>query len=163
MSLVFSLGAFDMATLEELLNRPAAIEERNLLGMTVEEQAPTIMHMASDTVNRIVDEDAILTILGEVGPYGKEGMQWVASSIRNRGGTQGAYGKNNPNVVNKKYTQQQYNDAKTAWEESKTTNFTDAKHWFSDADMKQDNVKRIIKEDKLEFIKKVGENNFYRK
>ncbi len=152
-----------MATIQELMSTEGATFERNLLGLSDEQQAKSMMHMANDTVNRIADDDAILTILGEVGPYGKEGMQWVASSIRNRGGIQGTYGKNNPNVVNKKYTQQQYDDAKSAWEESKTTNFTDAYHWFSDADMKQDKVKHIIKEDKLEFIKNVGENNFYRR
>lgn len=111
------------------------------------------------------DEDAILSIVGEVGPYGKEGMDWVAATIKNRNkGLQGVYGKNNPNVVGKKYTQKQYNDAKDAWEKAKKQDVTGgADHWFSDKDMQQDKVKNIIKEDKLIFIKKVGRNNFYKK
>jgi len=111
------------------------------------------------------DEDAILSIVGEVGPYGKEGMDWVAATIKNRNkGLQGVYGKNNPNVIAKKYTQKQYNDAKDAWEKAKKQDVTGgADHWFSDKDLQQDNVKNIIKKDKLIFIKKVGRNNFYKK
>ena len=111
------------------------------------------------------DEDAILTIIGEVGPYGKEGMQWVASTLRNRNnGVKGAYGMNNPNVVNKLYTKKQYEEAKQAWEESKKRDFTGgASNWFSDKDLKMPKVQKIIKEDKLVFIKRVGKNNFYKK
>jgi hypothetical protein len=111
------------------------------------------------------DDDAINAILGEVGPYGKEGMQWVASTIRNRNnGLKGVYGAKNPNVIDKKYTKKQYDEAKQAWEESKKKDFTGgAKNWFSDADLKQDKVQNIIKKDKLVFIKRVGKNNFYKK
>jgi hypothetical protein len=111
------------------------------------------------------DEDAVKAILGEVGPYGKEGMQWVASALRNRdNGVNGVYGGKNPNVVNKKYTQKQYEEAKQAWEESKNKDFTGgASNWFSDADLKQSKVQEIIKKDKLVFINRVGKNNFYRK
>lgn len=111
------------------------------------------------------DEEAIMAIIGEVGPYGKEGMQWVASAIRNRNnGVKGIYGGKNPNVINKKYTKQQYEDAKRAWEESKDNDFTSgAKFWFSDADLKQKNVQNIIDKENLEFIAKKGGNNFYRK
>jgi hypothetical protein len=107
-------------------------------------------------------EDAILTILGEVGPYGKEGMQNVASAIRNRGTLHGAYGKNNPNVVGKKYTQKQYDDAKAAWEESEKKKFNDANHWYSDADLKKANVQNDIKKGGFIKIRKVGGNTFYR-
>ena len=111
------------------------------------------------------DEEAASAIVGEVGPYGKEGMQWVASTIRNRNiGLQGVYGHKNPNVINKKYTPQQYKEARDAWKESSSQDFTGgAKHWFSDADLKQPKVQEIIKKDKLIFIKSVGKNNFYRK
>lgn len=122
--------------------------------------------LKSKKVNNLPkDEEATLAIIGEVGPYGKEGMQAVASTIRNRNkGLQGVYGIKNPNVINKKYTLQQYNDAKNAWKESEKQDFSGGSHhWFSDADMKQENVKNIIKKDKLVFVKRAGGNNFYRK
>lgn len=111
------------------------------------------------------DEQAIKAILGEVGPWGKKGMQCVASAIRNRNNElQGIYGHKNPNVVNKLYTQKQYEDAVSAWQQSKLYDYSQgAMHWFSDADLKQAKVQRIIREDKLVFIKREGRNNFYRR
>lgn len=111
------------------------------------------------------DDEITKAIVGEVGPYGKEGMQWVAATIRNRKqGLQGVYGGKNPNVIAGKYTPQQYKDAADSWKESEKNDFTGgAHHWFSDADLKQANVQNIIKKDGLIFIKRVGHNNFYRK
>ena|GEM_PF-3202771 len=111
------------------------------------------------------DEDAVKAILGEVGPYGFQGMLWVASTIRNRNkGLKGIYGQNNPNVVNKKYTKKQYEDAVKAWKLSSKKDYSlGAVNWFSDEDLKQSNVQKIIKDENLEFIARVGRNNFYRK
>ena len=116
------------------------------------------------TSNLPTDEEAINAILGEVGPYGKEGMEWVASGIRNRNNKlRGIYGHRNPNVINKLYTAQQLKDAQDAWNASKSQVFTDATFWFSDADLKQPRVQDIILKEGLQFIKRVGGNNFYRK
>lgn len=111
------------------------------------------------------DKEAIDTILGEVGPYGLDGMRAIASTIRNRNkGIQGYYGAKNPNVINKKYTSEQYRQAKQAWEDSKTKDYSGgAYHFFSDKDLKMQKVKNIISKDKLVFIKRVGRNNFYKK
>lgn len=108
------------------------------------------------------DEDAVKAIIGEVGPYGKEGMLWVACAIRNRNnGLKGIYGAKNPNVVNKKYTPRQEAEAKVAWRDSAKEDVTGgATNWYSDADLKQANVQNDIKN--MTFIRKVGGNSFYK-
>lgn len=111
------------------------------------------------------DDEAVKAILGEVGPRGIDGMRWVASAIRNRNnGLKGIYGQNNPNVVNKNYSDKQLQEARQAWEESKSQDFTNgANHWFSDADLKKPIAQKIIREEKLSLIKRIGRNNFYKR
>lgn len=108
------------------------------------------------------DDDAIKTILGEVGPYGKQAMQYTASTIRNRNnGIQGYTGKDNPNVVNNKYTPQQYADAVDAWNSSKKNKYIDSNYQWSDADLKKQSIQDIIKNENLSLIKKSGGISFY--
>lgn len=115
---------------------------------------------AATKTPEMTDENAIKTIIGEAENQGKDGMRAVASTIRNRKTLRGAYGINALRVVNKKYSKATYEQAKQAWEESKSKDFSGgSNHWFSDADLKQDNVKRMIR--KMKMVKRVGTQSFY--
>lgn len=110
--------------------------------------------------NKVNDEDAIKTIIGEGESTGFQGMRALASAIRNRGTLQGAYGLNSPRVTNKLYSPKTERLARQAWEDSKKKDWSEgANHWFSDADLKTAKVQKMIKS-----MKKLGSyrgNNFY--
>ena len=109
------------------------------------------------------DDEAVKAIIGEVGPGGLLAMRWVAHVMKNRNqGVKGINGGRNPNVVNKRYTSKQLADAKKAWEMAKTKpDITrGSTNWWSDADLKIKSVRETA--DKMEFVAKVGGNNFYR-
>lgn len=109
----------------------------------------------------IKDEDAIKTIIGEGESTGFQGMRALASAIRNRGTLQGAYGLKSPRVVNKLYSPKTERLATQAWEDSKKKDYSEgANHWFSDADLKKDNVKAMIKG--MQKLQSIRGNTFYK-
>ncbi len=108
---------------------------------------------------QINDHKAVLTIIGEQSEF--EGKLFVASTIRNRGTLQGAYGIHNPRVVKHQYSKKEYNEAVKAWKMSKTHDYSGGcTNWFSKADLKQAKVQRIIKMDKLVAVKTIGSKRF---
>lgn len=126
-----------------------------------------MMLMLSGNVHasQINDTKAIKTIIGEE-ENNFEGMLYVASTIRNRGKLQGAYGLHSPRVVKHLYSVKSYNDAKRAWILSEKLNYHCC-NWFSDQDLKQAKVQRIIHKDHLILVKRIGNkrfgNNFFRR
>lgn len=120
----------------------------------------------------MTDENAIRTILGEAEAEGADGMKAHASTLRKRGKLQGAYGYKAIVYRDGKYYRKtkrgEYQipsriveQAKEAWKASKSRDFSGgATNWFSAEDLKQDNVKRMIKN--MTLVKKVGNTSFYR-
>lgn len=110
---------------------------------------------------KIKDEDAIKTIIGEGESTGFQGMRALASAIRNRGTLQGAYGIKSPRVTKKLYSAKTERLARQAWEDSKKKDYSDgANHWFSDADLKKQDVKQMTKG--MQRLKSFRGNNFYK-
>lgn len=69
--------------------------------------------------NKISDEKAILSIIGEAEDQGYEGMLAVACAIRNRGTLKGVFGINNLRVKHERYSKAIWFQAKKAWDISK--------------------------------------------
>ena len=126
---------------------------------------------------QIDGEKAVRTILGEE-ENSFEGQKWVASTIRNRGGLHGAYGYRAIVKRGEHYYRQSKKglrklsdisvaNARQAWQLSRTHDYSNGcTNWFSDQDLQQANVQRIIRKGNLQFAKRFGSkrygNNFYR-
>ena len=115
--------------------------------------------------SQINDKSAILTIIGEE-ENNYVGMQYVASTIRNRHSLKGCYGLHSLRVTNHLYSKLSYNKAVQAWNWSKSHNLL-CSYWFSDQDLRQAKVQRIIRLEHLVWVNRVGSkrfgNNFYKK
>lgn len=124
--------------------------------------------------SQVNDHDVLKAVLGEQ-ESGLTGQRAVASTIRNRRTIHGAYGANaiiekggnfyrkgtngKPDRLIPKYA---VLTAKQAVQDSKNKDFSNGStNWFSDADLKQPAVMRMVK--KMTRIGRYGDNNFYRK
>ena len=115
--------------------------------------------------SQINDKSAILTIIGEE-ENNYVGMQYVASTIRNRHSLRGCYGLHSPRIIYHLYSEHSLKMATLAWNWSKSHNLL-CSYWFSDQDLRQAKVQRIIRLEHLVWVNRVGSkrfgNNFYRK
>ena len=124
-----------------------------------------LLGMSSCAYAAIDNHKAVLCIIGEE-ENNYVGMQYVASTIRNRHSLRGCYGLHSPRIIHHLYSEHSLKMATLAWEWSKTHNLG-CKYWFSDQDLRQAKVQRIIRLEHLVWVNRVGSkrfgNNFYRK
>jgi hypothetical protein len=81
----------------------------------------------------INDKQATLAIIGEAEDQGYVGMLAVACTLRNRGTLKGVFGLSSPRVRKHLYSNEIYQMAKMAWEESAKLDVTHgATHFESD-------------------------------
>jgi spore germination cell wall hydrolase CwlJ-like protein len=110
---------------------------------------------------RLTDQQAILAIIGEAEGESLQGKIAVAEVIRNRGySLKGIYGIKAPRVVKKLYSQKTYNEAKLAWETSKTSNLTNgAMGWGNADDVKIFKTQKWFKSCRV--TKQIGNHYFW--
>lgn len=112
---------------------------------------------------KVIDKNRFVNaIIGE-SENSREGMLWVACTIRNRGSLRGVYGEKSVRVRNRLYSSRVFVQAVKAYEDSSRQDVTGGcRYWFSDSDLKMPKVKRIIRLEHLELVRKVGGNSFFR-
>lgn len=110
---------------------------------------------------KLTDESAILAIIGEAESEIYLGKLAVAEVIRRRGSLKGIYGVNSPRVKNRKYSQETYLEARSAWFESLKTNVSlGAQGWGNKADLIQFRKSKWFQT--CEIVTQIGNHYFWK-
>ncbi len=113
-------------------------------------------------VHAYTDQEAILSIIGEAESEPYLGKVAIAASIVNRGHLRGVYGLKSVRVLQHKYSQDVYDEAKLAWEYVKKNGVGNwqATGWGNAGDIAQFKRKGWFKN--CEVVAHVGSHWFYK-
>lgn len=117
--------------------------------------------MAASSV-KLTDKTAVLAIIGEAEAESQTGRIAVAEVIRKRGNLHGIYGINSPRVKAHKYSNNTALLAKSAWFDSRYTNYShNADGWGNKSDIEKFKRQGWFKN--CEIVAVIGNHYFWKK